>query len=88
MKGEEVPPGARWGGNPAEELDLVPFSALPAPAPRTELGTHDDARTGQDTRTVEELMKLFHGDDETPAIPVPRRSGRHRATQRHLAGSR
>jgi non-ribosomal peptide synthetase-like protein len=89
MKGEEVPPGARWGGNPAEELDPGPVSALPAPpAPRTELGTHDDARTGQDTRTVEELMELFHGDDETPAIPVPRRSGRHRATQRHLAGSR
>jgi hypothetical protein len=36
-------------------------------------------------------MDLFQGDgtaSPSPAIPAPRRSGRHRATQRHLAGSR
>jgi non-ribosomal peptide synthetase-like protein len=89
MKGEEVPAGARWGGNPARELRAgeyhVPF---PAPAPRPELGAHDDARTGEDTQTVEEFMELFGKDGEAPAIPVPRRGGRHRANQRHLAGSR
>jgi non-ribosomal peptide synthetase-like protein len=92
MKGEEVPAGARWGGNPARELRdgeyHVPFPAIPAPAPRAELGAHDDARTGQDTLTVEEFMELFGNDGEAPAIPVPRRSGRHRASGRHLAGSR
>ncbi|SES97747.1 Pls/PosA family non-ribosomal peptide synthetase [Geodermatophilus poikilotrophus] len=88
MKGEEVPAGARWGGNPAAELDATPFPAFTAPAPRAELGTHDDARPGQDTQTVEEFMQLFGQDREVSAIPVPRRSGRHRASQRHLAGSR
>ncbi|GAA1386622.1 hypothetical protein GCM10009613_20880 [Pseudonocardia kongjuensis] len=34
MKGEQVPPGARWGGNPAEELAPGPAPAQPAdPAP-------------------------------------------------------
>jgi hypothetical protein len=83
-----VPAGARWGGNPAEELAPIRLSPLPAPAPREELDAHDDARTGQDTETVEEFMELFGENGEAPAIPVPRRGGRHRATQRHLAGSR
>ncbi|MGY1689772.1 Pls/PosA family non-ribosomal peptide synthetase [Geodermatophilus sp. SYSU D01105] len=33
MKGEEIPPGEHWGGNPAEELPEVP-PALPAPSLR------------------------------------------------------
>jgi hypothetical protein len=33
-------------------------------------------------------MELFGNDGEAPAIPGPRRSGRHRASGRHLAGSR
>ena len=32
MKGEDVPPGARWGGNPAQELrDTAGASLLPTP---------------------------------------------------------
>ncbi|MGR6963824.1 Pls/PosA family non-ribosomal peptide synthetase [Geodermatophilus sp. URMC 61] len=91
MKGEEVPAGARWGGNPAAELDPIPLSvfALPAPTPPAELGTpDDDALNGQDTQNVEEFMELFGKDGDASAVPVPRRGGRHRATQRHLAESR
>jgi serine acetyltransferase len=82
MKGEEVPSGARWGGNPAVEL-AGPPPPLPASNPRE--------RDQLTTQSEEDLMDLFRGDgtsSPTPAIPVPRRSGRHRATQRHLAGSR
>jgi len=36
MKGEDVPPGARWGGNPATERGLrVPAAAFPSSHPRT-----------------------------------------------------
>jgi len=89
MKGEEVPAGARWGGNPARELRdgeyHVPF---PAPAPRAELGKHDDARPGHDDQSAEDLMELFDDSSAPPAIPIPPRGGRHRASARHLAGSR
>jgi non-ribosomal peptide synthetase-like protein len=81
MKGEEVPPGARWGGNPAVELTPSP-AALPAPAPRP------DSRDGQTTQSEEDFMDLFRGDSASPTVPLPRRSGQHRAHQRHLAGSR
>jgi hypothetical protein len=40
---------------------------------------------------VEELMTLLEEDGAPSAsstVPLPRRSGQHRATQRHLAGSR
>jgi non-ribosomal peptide synthetase-like protein len=84
MKGEEVPAGARWGGNPATELDPGP-AALPAPAPRAGGPADSIERT---TQSEEDLMDLFPGDGASPTIPAPRRSGRHRASQRHLAGSR
>ncbi|WP_232807199.1 Pls/PosA family non-ribosomal peptide synthetase [Geodermatophilus chilensis] len=90
MKGEEVPPGASWGGNPARELSVP--AALPAlrpdddPHPLEELmatfGEDDDPHP------LEELMATFGEDDPLAAIPVPRRTGRHRAHGRHLAGSR
>jgi non-ribosomal peptide synthetase-like protein len=92
MKGEEVPAGARWGGNPARELQdgeyHVPFPAIPAPTRPGDHDTDDDARTGEDTQTVEEFMELFGKDGKAPAIPVQRKGGRHRANHRHLAGSR
>ncbi|SHN84569.1 non-ribosomal peptide synthetase terminal domain of unknown function, partial [Geodermatophilus obscurus] len=90
MKGEQVPPGEHWAGNPA--VERPPFPALlatstPAPIPRP----RDAAPTERPSLSVEELMTLFR-EDGTPgpssAVPLPRRSGRHRATQRHLAGSR
>ncbi|SDO54097.1 Pls/PosA family non-ribosomal peptide synthetase [Geodermatophilus sp. DSM 45219] len=81
MKGEEVPPGARWGGNPAVELTGPP-PPLPAPVPRPR------ERDELTTQSEEDPMDLFRMGDGAPVIPVPRRSGRHRATQRHLAGSR
>jgi acetyltransferase-like isoleucine patch superfamily enzyme len=29
MKGEEIPPRTRWGGNPAVELESAPYSITP-----------------------------------------------------------
>jgi hypothetical protein len=88
MKGEEVPAGARWGGNPAEELDPAPVVApLAAPHHRADDATHDDARTGHDNESAEDLMELFGDNSAPPAIPIPRRGGRHRASGRHLAES-
>jgi non-ribosomal peptide synthetase-like protein len=84
MKGSEVSPGARWGGNPAVELTPAP-AALPAPDPRP------DTRDEPTTQSEEDLMDLFQGDSTPGAslpVPLPRRSGQHRAHQRHLAGSR
>jgi non-ribosomal peptide synthetase-like protein len=75
MKGEEVPPGASWGGNPARELSAP--AALPAPRP-------DDTPY----LPLEELMTAPREDDDPlAAIPVPR-TGRHRARGRHLARTR
>ena len=88
MKGSEVPPGEFWGGNPAVELSRPPaVLAAPVPLPRP----RDAAPTERPRPSVEDLMSLFQEDgapDAPPTLPVPRRSGRHRATQRHLAGSR
>ncbi|SDM34332.1 non-ribosomal peptide synthetase terminal domain of unknown function [Geodermatophilus siccatus] len=91
MKGEQLPPGEHWAGNPA--VEQPPFAALlptptPAPVPRP----RDAAPTEPPSLSVEELMALFQEDGapgpSSPTVPLPRRSGRHRATQRHLAGSR
>jgi len=88
MKGSEVPPGEHWGGNPAVELTPLP-AALPAPHPVPR--PRDAAPAERPSLSVEELMALFRGDGApgpSSTVPLPRRSGRHRATQRHLAGSR
>jgi non-ribosomal peptide synthetase-like protein len=87
MKGSEVPPGERWGGNPAVELTPLP---APAPAPGPGLRPRDAAPTDP-SLSMEELMALFQEDGApgpSSTVPLPRRSGRHRATQRHLAESR
>jgi non-ribosomal peptide synthetase-like protein len=88
MKGEQVPPGEHWAGNPAVETTPLPTplpTPVPVPRPR------DAAPTERPSLSVEELMDLFQ-EDGAPGpfstVPLPRRSGRHRATQRHLAGSR
>jgi serine acetyltransferase len=53
MKGEQVPPGARWGGNPASELPVSTAltvrqdreeSRLPAPAASPARKDHDESR--------------------------------------------
>ena len=88
MKGEQVPPGEHWAGNPA--VEQPPFTALlstPTPAPRPQ----DAPPTESPRSSVEELMTLLEEDGAPSAsstVPLPRRSGQHRATQRHLAGSR
>jgi non-ribosomal peptide synthetase-like protein len=84
MKGSEVPPGEHWAGNPAVETTPLP-TPVPVPRPR------DAAPTERPSLSVEELMDLFQEDGApgpSSTVPLPRRSGRHRATQRHLAGSR
>jgi non-ribosomal peptide synthetase-like protein len=102
MKGEDVPPNSRWGGNPARELrdDELParLSALAARADDHDYDNHhddarDDDRTGPSDHTMEDLMAAFReddavNDDPLAAIPVPRRGGRHRAHGRHLARTR
>jgi non-ribosomal peptide synthetase-like protein len=83
-KGQEIPPGEHWGGNPAVELPPLP-AAPTVPRPR------DAALTDRPRPSVEDPMPLFQEDGApgpSSTVPVPRRSGRHRATQRHLAGSR
>jgi len=88
MKGSEVPPGEHWAGNPAVELTPLP-AALPAPHPVPR--PRDAAPTQRPSLSVEELMALFREDGApgpSSTVPLPRRSGRHRATQRHLAGTR
>jgi non-ribosomal peptide synthetase-like protein len=89
MKGSEVPPGARWVGNPAEELPQAPVAPppcelptpadVPAPLP-------DDALS-----SLEELLYVIEKDADALTaipIPIPRRAGRHRARGRHEAGTR
>ncbi len=88
MKGSEVPAGTRWVGNPAAELTPRP-AALPAPTrvPRP----RDAAPTQRPSLSVEELMSLFREDGApgpSSTVPLPRRTGRHRARGRHVAGSR
>jgi non-ribosomal peptide synthetase-like protein len=101
MKGSEVLPGEHWGGNPAQELrdDELP-TGLPASAPASDGATHDDARdddardddwTGHSDLTMDDLMDVFWEGQAAggPAsVSPPRRAGRHRARQRHLAASR
>jgi non-ribosomal peptide synthetase-like protein len=90
MKGEQVPPGEHWAGNPAVEMTPFPV-ALPAPAPTPLPRPRDAAPTERPSLSVEELMTLLEEDGApgpSSTVPLPRRSGRHRATQRHLAGSR
>jgi non-ribosomal peptide synthetase-like protein len=88
MKGSEVPPGARWVGNPAEEVPEVGHRGdrdreLPAPDPVPAPPTNDDPHP------LEELMDVFQEDDgPLTTIPAPRRAGRHRARGRHLAATR
>ena len=88
MKGSEVPPGARWVGNPAEEVPPVGHRSdrdrkLPTPDPVPVPPTNDDPHP------LEELMDVFQ-EDAGPliTIPAPRRAGRHRARGRHLAATR
>ena len=89
MKGSEVPPGTHWAGNPADEVPQAPATpqagvrepstpaALPAPRP------------GDGPDPLEEFVTAIPADADPPAdIPVPRRSGRHRARGRHEAGTR
>ena len=72
MKGEDVPPNSRWGGNPARELrdDELParLSALAARADDHDYDDHhddarDDDRTGPSDHTLEDLMAAFREDD-------------------------
>jgi hypothetical protein len=90
MKGSEVLPGERWGGNPAEELPQAPATLSPR-EPSTPTAAVPTPRPDDTSHSLEEPMAAFREDDDPSAaipVPLPRRSGRHRATQRHLAGSR
>ncbi|MGY1643001.1 Pls/PosA family non-ribosomal peptide synthetase [Geodermatophilus sp. SYSU D00703] len=74
MKGEEVPDGARWGGNPARELQPSDLH-LPAAEPaRTLTGHHD---TGD---AMQIPVQQFTSDGTTAGRHLAR--GRHRETVR------
>jgi hypothetical protein len=73
MKGEEVPPYSRWGGNPAEELrDDEPRRPLAAPRSGAGKAGPEPADDGAPALPP-------------PVVLAPRGPGRHRAHQRHLA---
>lgn len=89
MKGSEVPPGTYWVGNPAEELPQVPAVQSPRTPQLSIPAVSPAPRPVDGVQPLEEGMNPVHeGPDPLAVIPVPRRTGRHRAHGRHGGGDR
>ncbi|MGK5172704.1 Pls/PosA family non-ribosomal peptide synthetase [Geodermatophilus sp. CPCC 205761] len=78
MKGEEVPPEARWGGNPAVELG--PETARPAlaAAPTPALPTPRDGEAPIPVQVPVQVPRHRHRAPRRSPSAVPTQRGRHR----------
>jgi non-ribosomal peptide synthetase-like protein len=88
MKGEEIPAGKRWGGNPARELrpDELPTSRPTGPSALTSGSKdgHDDGRIDRTTEDVGEVLRQDAPAGYRELVPAPRQG----ADGRHPAGIR
>jgi hypothetical protein len=82
MKGEEVPSGARWGGNPARELQA---GDLRLPAVQSVQLTRDHHDTGD---AMQIPAQRIVADAEPEGTTAPRPNGRHVARGRHREPTR
>jgi non-ribosomal peptide synthetase-like protein len=88
MKGEEIPPNGRWGGNPASELPARTPVAVAHTAPHAtdHDRAHEEAVTPRpriDGRHAVDGPRLSVAGARTASPPRP--GGRHRADQQHGA---